>query len=1005
MEVSVITHAAPSSNANAAKLQSIAQYLDSLPDSTIFDYIFRVNKGAGLNLFEGDIKDHDPRHQVRTAITNHNQLWNTRVVPYIIDPVFDSAGRKEITSAIDEYHQKTCIKWVPRTSEKDYVHFKQISGCFSNIGRTGGMQEISLTGYCLKKGSAVHEMMHALGFWHEQSRPDRDGWVHVITSNVEDGKEYNFEKLTTTQADTLGVSYDYGSVMHYSKYAFSKNGNPTIMPTNPPSADIGQRDGLSDSDVLRITKLYGCGIPSPTQSPTTTAPPQTKPPQTKPTQTKPPQTQPPRTQPPQTQSPKTQPPQTQPPKTQPPQTQPPKTQPPQTQPPKTQPPQTQPAKTQLPQTQPAQTQPPQTQPPQTKPAQTQPPATQLPQTQTPATQPPQTQPPQTQPAQTQPAQTQPAQTLPPPQTFAPVHQMGWTYWSHWSTCDLKCSQSRYRVCLNYDITYCPGPNVQDRDCGPPCKASSHLGCWHFETDNITVPTVEGNSLELSDNYKDREDSVRKCGDYAATHGYPVFALYDGGMCLTGPYHRGSMYGLFGLLGVSNKCDNGRVGGPSAVSLYSFQAVHLPIEPHLSSVDIDGGWSAWSGFGRCTRTCGMGRQYRYRRCDNPPPVGNGAPCVGSEMDTAICNQGSCITPIKCGTKLHAGGPGSSGVIWVRDYKNFMECEYQIATGDRLASISLYFFSIDIEYSKGCIYDALMLFDGHNTLSPLVASLCGRTSQGTFESSGNRVYMKFVSDETQTAGGFTIFYTINSRSRKACVKPPVTAHAVMTLEGNMVGQRAWFTCNPGYHMVGHSPITCVDQPGFALWDNQFPFCVNKYKRSADNEVEETSCTFEDSLCGFENDKKNDLDWKVKLPMFTGNDTATGVNGNFLQAESSRLQAPGDRGRVATIVLPGSDGHLHCAHFSYRIDGSELISMTVYQRIEGGAENATISMAEEDRLWPLMMEKGSNDLQWKQASLLIESSQEFQIVFEAAVGSELGTSVAIDNVRVSGGACSVK
>ena len=72
------------------------------------------------------------------------------------------------------------------------------------------------------------------------------------------GKEFNFERLDKNEADTLGVRYDYGSVMHYSKYAFTKNGNPTIMPTHPASASIGQRDGLSDLDVERITKLYGC---------------------------------------------------------------------------------------------------------------------------------------------------------------------------------------------------------------------------------------------------------------------------------------------------------------------------------------------------------------------------------------------------------------------------------------------------------------------------------------------------------------------------------------------------------------------------------------------------------------------------------------------------------------------------------------------------------------------------------------------------------------------------
>ena len=52
----------------------------------------------------------------------------------------------------------------------------------------GGGQEISLAGPCLKKGTAIHELMHALGFWHEQSRPDRDSWVQIIRSNIQTGK-------------------------------------------------------------------------------------------------------------------------------------------------------------------------------------------------------------------------------------------------------------------------------------------------------------------------------------------------------------------------------------------------------------------------------------------------------------------------------------------------------------------------------------------------------------------------------------------------------------------------------------------------------------------------------------------------------------------------------------------------------------------------------------------------------------------------------------------------
>ena len=61
--------------------------------------------------------------------------------------------------------------------------------------------------------------------------------------------------------DTLNEQYDYGSIMHYSKYAFSKNGNPTIIPIRTTDAELGQREGLSEHDVNRINKLYKCGKP------------------------------------------------------------------------------------------------------------------------------------------------------------------------------------------------------------------------------------------------------------------------------------------------------------------------------------------------------------------------------------------------------------------------------------------------------------------------------------------------------------------------------------------------------------------------------------------------------------------------------------------------------------------------------------------------------------------------------------------------------------------------
>jgi hypothetical protein len=61
----------------------------------------------------------------------------------------------------------------------------------------------------------THELGHALGLFHEQSRPDRDNYVTVLTNNINPAAITNFDKSSSTDVQTYGVPYDYGSVMHY----------------------------------------------------------------------------------------------------------------------------------------------------------------------------------------------------------------------------------------------------------------------------------------------------------------------------------------------------------------------------------------------------------------------------------------------------------------------------------------------------------------------------------------------------------------------------------------------------------------------------------------------------------------------------------------------------------------------------------------------------------------------------------------------------------------------
>lgn len=73
------------------------------------------------------------------------------------------------------------------------------------------------------------------------------------------GKEINFEKATSDVSTTHGVPYDYMSVMHYGKDAFTDGTGQTIMTIDPKFQDvIGQRLEMSSSDVQELNLLYSC---------------------------------------------------------------------------------------------------------------------------------------------------------------------------------------------------------------------------------------------------------------------------------------------------------------------------------------------------------------------------------------------------------------------------------------------------------------------------------------------------------------------------------------------------------------------------------------------------------------------------------------------------------------------------------------------------------------------------------------------------------------------------
>ncbi|KAM4704973.1 meprin A subunit beta-like [Rhinophrynus dorsalis] len=162
-----------------------------------------------------------------------------------------------ILKAIERFRLKTCIDFKPWENETNYVKVFKGTGCYSYVGNLQrGEQTVSIGDWCDSVEIVQHEFVHTLGFYHEQTRSDRDDYVTIIWDNIKPGYEGIFGKGTAPSF--LNVPYDYTSLMHYSMDAFG-NGGPTILTKNPFFKTLigGQMD-LSEKDVQQINRLYNC---------------------------------------------------------------------------------------------------------------------------------------------------------------------------------------------------------------------------------------------------------------------------------------------------------------------------------------------------------------------------------------------------------------------------------------------------------------------------------------------------------------------------------------------------------------------------------------------------------------------------------------------------------------------------------------------------------------------------------------------------------------------------
>lgn len=218
---------------------------------------FQIKDGWAVAYGDLILGKPDPANQVLHGLYEapDPQAWESPTIPYLISPELPNPERVE--QAIEYLKKYTRILFIPYQGQKDGVIFEPgAENCLSFLGKIGGVQPIRLSAQC-HMTEILHEILHTLGFIHEQSRPDRDQFVQILWENIEPKYQSQFAMVPSSFMRAIKDSpFDYRSVMLYRPDSFATTAGSltlksrTYEPVSPTSY------GLSEYDIKRLYRLF-----------------------------------------------------------------------------------------------------------------------------------------------------------------------------------------------------------------------------------------------------------------------------------------------------------------------------------------------------------------------------------------------------------------------------------------------------------------------------------------------------------------------------------------------------------------------------------------------------------------------------------------------------------------------------------------------------------------------------------------------------------------------------